>query len=1112
MNKHFLNDISRKGRCGDRLFPKMAGVLLLSLAAVLFPVTASAADTASGTQLTDAQTPQKTVTGTVTDTKGEPLIGVFVTEVGTNNGVSTDIDGKFTLKVASDAELLFSCVGFEDLKVNAEGKSDLNVSLKEESLKLNELVFVGYGAQKKANLTGAVDAVSGKDLENRSLSNVSEMLQGTMPNVQVTFSSGEPGAGGNINVRGFTSINGGSPLVLVDGVPGDINSVNPKDIESISVLKDAASAAIYGARAAFGVILVTTKTAKEGKFTVTYNTFFATTNPTTSTNFLTTGYDAAVVVDNAFSRTIGRSYTGYSEEDMAELYARRNDKVEDPSRPWIVTKMVNGREIYNYYGNYDWWHTFMNDHQPSQSHNLSVSGGTDKVHFLLSGNFYAKDGIMKINTDKFKSYNIRSKVDAQVFSWLKVYNNTALSSKAYRFRGISGGNDTFNQIVCHALPFYAPVNPDGSNVYTSAKNNYYIGDGYLAAIRENTGGENKTYNLSTTSGLTINLWKDILTLNADYTYANTITDNYVRRNPISYSIEPGVIEEVELPVFRLNNRMEQIMTVQPMHTANVFAQYKQTFAEKHTVSATLGMNYEHMNWKQLVGIRDNLTSETLNDLNLGTTNDQAKGGRHAYSLFGTFLRVNYNYAERYLVEFNGRYDGTSRFRKSKRFGFFPSISAGWRISEEPFFAPAKDVVSNLKLRASFGSLGNQQGSNYYPYIASMSGSKSSWIINGDQALAYRSPNAISEDLTWETVQTSDVGLDLGFLNSRLTLTGDFYIRDTKDMLVPGVVLPSVFGAASPQQNAGNLRTTGYEIAINWSDEVKLCGRPFSYGFNAALGDSVSEITKFDNPSKSLTTYYKGMRLGEIWGYSVELFKSDAEAAEYTSRVNQDRVNKKLLASPSSEWNHYRGGDVKFLDLNGDGVIDQGLYTADDHGDLKIIGNSQPRWNYSFGLNASWFGVDFSAFFQGIGKKNWYPPVESYGFWGPLSRPYWSFLRDDSATMCWTEDNPDAYFPVLRGYMALDNEGTLVNKNDRYLQNVGYLRLKNLTVGYTFPDKWMNKIHVQHLRIYFSGDNLFTWTPLKTKYIDPEQINSSYNSTGSGYPLSKTYSFGLDITF
>ena len=1091
--------------------------LCLSLLALFSPLAAFAAPSGTETGLTAAQTPQKMVTGTVTDTNGEPLVGVFVTEIGTTNGVATDIDGKFSLKVSPDASLLFSCMGFDDQTVSVSGQTDLRVSLKEESQKLDELVFVGYGAQKKANLTGAVDAVTGKDLENRSLSNVSEMLQGTMPNVQVTFSSGEPGASGTINVRGYTSINGGSPLVLVDGVVGDINSVNPKDIESISVLKDAASAAIYGARAAFGVILVTTKTAKEGKFSVTYNNFFATTNPTTSTDWLTTGYDAAVLVDNAFSRTIGRSYTGYTEEDMAELYARRNDVVEDPSRPWIVTKTVNGREIYNYYGNYDWWHTFMNDHQPSQSHSLSVSGGTDKIHFLLSGNFYAKDGIMKVNTDKFKSFNIRSKVDAQVFSWFKVYNNTALSAKDYRFYGnayniSSGGNDTFSQFICHALPFYSPVNPDGTNVYDTTKSNYKVADGFMAALRTGSGGENKTYNLSTTTGLVINLWKDILTLNADYTYTNTICDNYKRLLPITYSIEPGVTETLENATLSLCNRMEQIATFQPQHTANVFAAYKQTFADKHTVSATLGVNYEHLSWKQLVGMRDNLTSDTLSDLNLGTTNEQSKGGRHAYALFGTFLRLNYNYADRYLIEFNGRYDGTSRFSKGKRFGFFPSVSAAWRLSEEPFFAPAKEVVSNLKIRGSFGSLGNQQGSNYYPYISTMSGSKSSWLINGEQALAYSAPSAISEDLTWETVQTSDVGVDIGFLGSRLTFTSDFYIRDTKNMLVPGVVLPSVYGASSPQQNAGDLRTMGYELALNWSDEVMACGRALSYGVNASLGDSVAEITRYDNPTKSLTTYYEGMRIGEIWGYSIDIFQSDAEAAEYTARVNQDRVNQKLLASPSSEWNHYRGGDVKFIDLNGDGVIDQGLYTADDHGDLKIIGNSQPRWNYSFGANASWFGVDFSVFFQGIGRKNWYPTAESYGFWGPLARPYSSFIRSDAVSLYWTEDNKDAYFPVLRGYMAMDSQGTLVNKNDRYLQNVGYLRLKNLTVGYTFPDKWMKKIRVQHLRIYFSGDNLFTWTPLKTKYIDPEQINSSYNGTGSGYPLSKTYSIGLDITF
>ena len=305
-------------------------------------------------------------------------------------------------------------------------------------------------------------------------------------------------------------------------------------------------------------------------------------------------------------------------------------------------------------------------------------------------------------------------------------------------------------------------------------------------------------------------------------------------------------------------------------------------------------------------------------------------------------------------------------------------------------------MSSLKIRASFGQLGNQQGSNYYPYISAMSGKLTSWIVNGEKSVAYSSPAAVSEDLTWETVQTTDVGIDMGFWDSRINLTGDFYIRDTKDMLVPGVVLPSVFGTASPQQNAGDLRTMGYELALSFNDERKVLGKPFSYGFNFSFGDSVSEITKFDNPTKSLTTYYEGMRIGEIWGYKVSLFQSDAEAAAYT--VDQSLVNKKLLASPSVEWNHYRGGDVKFHDLKEDGIIDQGLYTVDDPGDLAIIGNSQARYNYSFGLNMSWCGVDFSAFFQGIGHQDWYPDKESYGFWGPLSRPYWSFLRK-SLSLC-----------------------------------------------------------------------------------------------------------------
>jgi len=1084
---------SQKRKC----FLRIASVIFLSFIGILFIYAEE--------QI--VQQTFKSIKGTIVDVNGDPVIGASVVEVGTANGVVSDLNGHFTLKVHPNARLKVSFIGYQDYIVTTLNKNDIRIILKEDAQNLDEVVVVGYGTQKKANLTGAVASVTSETLENRPLANATQMLQGTMPNVQITFNSGEPGAGGNINVRGYTSINGGEPLVLIDGVPGNINNINPRDIESISVLKDAASAAIYGARAAFGVILVTTKTAKEGKFSVTYNMFVASAKPTISTDFMTCGYDAVSLVDEAFKRTLGRTYTGYTDEDMAELYARRNDVTEDPSRPWIVIKNVNGRNIYNYYGNYDWWNTFMNSHQFSQSHSVNVSGGTDKIKFMLSGNFYTKDGLMKINTDKFTSYNFRTKVEAQISPFIKVYNNTAYADKVYRFYG-KGGDGNFDDLHCHALPCYAPLNPDGTATYKTEKNSYANGNGVSAnLISGNAGGANQSHQLTTTTGIKIDILKN-LSLNADYTYGNYVTDNWKRQAKATYSIVPGEV----LVVDQFNeDRLTQTMGYDASHVFNAFASYQQTF-DKHTIGGTLGMNYEHKKHRQLQGSREDLTSEILNDLNLGTSNDKATGGRHAYRLFGSFLRLNYNYAERYLVEFNGRYDGTSRFHSDKRYGFFPSISAGWRVSEEKFFQDAKKVVSNLKVRASYGSLGNQLGSDYYPYISSLESYRVGWLTERKQLNAYRAPNAISENLTWEKVYTSNVGIDLGLLNNRFSLTADAYIRDTKDMLVPGVVMPAVFGTESPQQNAGDLRTKGYELTISWNDQFALAGKPFRYSISASLGDSWSVITKFDNPTKSLKEHYVGKRVGEIWGYSIGIFQSDEEAAEYTKTVNQDLLNQKLLSSPSEEWNHYRAGDVKFYDLDNSGKIDQGLYTLDNHGDLKVIGNSEPRYNYSFGLNASWYGFDISAFFQGIGRRDWYPNHEAWAFWGPLSRPYWSFIPKNAASMYWTPENPDAYFPILRGYMALDTEGPLYHErpNDRYIQNVGYLRLKNLTIGYTFPEKWMKKIFVQHCRIYLSGDNLITWSPFHTDYMDPEQINSNY--AGKSYPLSKTFSVGLDVTF
>lgn len=1048
-----------------------------------------------------------TVTGTVMDSDETPLIGVSVLQKNVlTNGAATDLDGKFTISVPQNATLVFSYVGYEEKEVAVAGKSSLTVVLDMATNMLEQVVAVGYGTQKRVNLTGSVSSVGNRTFEGKSIANAAQALQGQMANVGITMSSGAPGGQGSINVRGYTSINGGSPLVLIDGVPGNINDINPNDIESVSVLKDASSAAIYGARAAFGVVLVTTKSAADNdKFTVTYSGYVTSSRPTMSTDFVTNGYEQVSLVDEAFMRTLGRTYTGYSEEDMEELYIRRNDTVENPERPWTVIKNVGGRFVYNYYGNYDWWNTFFKKSTLSHQHNISVSGKTGKAKFNLSGNYYNKKGLWKRKTDQYEAFNLRAKVDVQVFPWLKVWNNTSLNVNESVYPGL-GSDSNFRNSEYHALAAYAPFNPDGTSTYRTTKNNYTIGDGVFALIETNAGGVERRYQITSTTGATINLF-NYVKVNLDYTYAPYFANNDLRAQKAYYSIEPGVTELVsQYSTDRFTNKNHML----PYHITNAYAVWEQTF-NRHSIKVTAGVNYEHKQYYLLEGSRDNLSSTSLNAINLGTSNQQAKGDRYAYTLFGTFGRVNYNYDNRYLVEVDARYDGTSRFKAGSRYGLFPSVSAAWRVSEEKFWEPVKSTVSNLKIRASYGSLGNQDVATY-AYIPTMDPVQGNWISGGNKLMYYSAPGAVSDNLTWEKIYTTNIGLDLGLFNNRLSVTADVYQRDTKDMLVPGVVLPSVFGASSPKQNKGELRTRGYEIAVTWNDRFMLGGKPFSYSVTGTLGDNITKVTKYDNPTKSLTDLYEGMTIGEIWGYSIGIFQSDAEAAEYTSRVNQDLVNQKLLQSPLAEWNHYRAGDVKFYDLDGNNVINYGKNTVDDPGDKKIIGNSQPRWNYGFTIGADWNGIDFSIFFQGIGRRQVYPDHENFTFWGMFGRPYGTFLpKDRTGDAYWSEDNTDAYLPVMRGYMALDEGGPLKQKTDRYLQNAGYLRLKNIVLGYTLPSKLTRKFHCESLRIYLSGDNLWTYTPIHSKYIDPETFNVSTH--GVNYPnINKNFTVGIDVRF
>ncbi|MFD1140513.1 TonB-dependent receptor [Larkinella insperata] len=1046
------------------------------------------------------------------DGQNEPLAGVTVVLKGTTRGTTTDGSGNYELTVPNASSvLIFSFVGYTSQEVTVGNRTAVNVTLNPDSKSLEELVVVGYGTQKKVNLTGAVSQVQAKDLENRPLNNMSQILQGMIPNLNITFSTGQPGQGGSLNVRGETSINGGGPLVLIDGVPGDINRINPNDVESVSVLKDAAASAIYGARGAFGVVLITTKTAKNGKTTVAYSNNFGWSTPTVSTDFLTNGYEHVRLNDEAFVRATGNTYTRYTEEDYKELEARRYDKTENPARPWVVVKNVNGKDIYNYYGNYDWWNTLFNMTQPSRQHNLNLSGGTDKINYYLSGSIYEKEGIMRTNTDKFTSYTLRSKINAQLTPWLRVSNNTQYFDSRYTYPGLEGGaNANFTAITVHALPAYAPLNPDGTATYNTLKNNYSIGDGLFANLLKGVaGGKKGVHELTTINSVTVDFTKT-WNLVANHSYSFYIADDWYRSAVAQYSIQPGILTTV--PNYN-TDQYRQTMWFDPMHVTNVYSSYNHTFG-KHYVSATAGINYESKKHQRLFGARKNLLSESLNELELGTGEQLSGGGSYRYSLFGAFFRLNYDYVGKYLLEVNGRYDGTSRFGEGRRYGFFPSVSAGWRISEENFFEPVRNVVNNLKIRASYGTLGNQLPSNtnsssFYPYVSIMPTAQSSWINNGQKLYYVDSPNPISPNLTWEKATTSNLGLDADLLKNRLNFSLDAYIRNTTDMLIPGQVLPAVYGATVPTQNAGDLRTKGFELSLGWRDQFKVAGKTLSYNASFILSDSKSTITKFDNPNKILSSRYVGQVIGEIWGYSIDgYFKTDEEAQAYT--VDQTLVNRQRLSAPG-EWSKLRAGDLKFIDLDGNGKIDQGANTLADHGDLSIIGNSRPRYRYGINLGASWNGFDVSLLTQGILRRNWYPGPNADKFWGPYSRPYYSFIPEHFEDDVWTPENPDAYFPVLRGYTALNGGGDLNSPNDRYIQNIGYLRLKNLVVGYTLPQTLTKKIRIPYARIYMSGENLLTFTPLRTKYIDPEQLDGD-GTNGRTYPLSKTLSAGLNITF
>ena len=1020
--------------------------------------------------------------GVVTDTTGETVIGASVVVKGATNGTITGLDGDFSLSgVTKGSILVVSFVGYQNTEVKWNGQP-LTIVLKEDTKVLDEVVVVGYGTQKKANLSGAVAAVDGKVLQDRPITNIGQGLQGVVPNLNITMNNGgAPGATSSFNIRGNTSLNGGSPLVLVDNVQMDANLVNPDDIESISVLKDAASASIYGARAAYGVILITTKKGKKSdKPTVSLSATGYWQSPAlTFHNVNSMQY--LTMMDEAYQNDGG---SGHYFKSQVYQYAEDyfNGKYDSP----VFFDTAYDTYKYGYCGNTDWWDELYKT-SFSQIYTANISGGNDRTTYYASVSMNDQGGILKAGDDKYNKYNANVNISSNITKWLNVSakiahtytdelhptgGTTAMNSTAY------SGLSSYSGMMKGDLSPLMPVkHPDG----------HYAGQGSytnpVAIMEQGGNAQYKQNDLWMTGAVKITPIKGLV-INADYTwnFYGKSSNQHVQ-NFYDYTAVPGT--ENYYPW--TNPSSVTVTNNDDYYNAfNAFAEYTFSLKEKHNFKVMVGYNQENKHKKYHYAGRKNLIDSSNPSLNLAYGDMAMNGSETHWSVNGFFARINYDYKGKYLLELNGRYDGSSKFPHGDRYAFFPSASVAWRVSEEKFWEPIRGWFDNFKLRASYGSLGNQalDESRYgnFPYLATYGiNTKYGALLNGTRPVAVSVPGLVSASFTWETVNQIDFGFDASFFGGRLNTSFDWYRRNTKDMLTAGQALPAVLGTSVPQENAADMKTVGWEVSLEWNDRLS---NGFGYHIKGVLSDYQASITKFSNPTKLLGTHYVGEKLNEIWGYvSNGLFQSDEDAKA---------ADQSYLSGGS--WG---AGDVKYEDLNNDGKIDIGKNTLDDSGDRKIIGNSTPRYSYGITAGFDYKGFDFEMFWQGIGKRDyWLGGSQFWGFTDEWCTPLTSSLD------YWTEDNRDAYFPRLHHYGV---NGGNHQVSTRYLQNAAYLRLKNVVLGYTIPRSITEKVKISRLRVFVQGENLLTFTPLIDSY-DPETLN---NMT---YPINKKISVGLNLTF
>ncbi|NEU07020.1 TonB-dependent receptor [Flavihumibacter sp. R14] len=1007
------------------------------------------------------------VRGTIRDKTG-PLPGVTVTlKADPSKKAVSNAEGNYSITVPKDGILVFSFVGYETVEQPVNGKATLNILMGESSTSLNEVVVIGYGSKQRQFLTGAVATVGSEIIESKPVTNAISALQGEVPGLTIQRSSGQPGTEGfELNVRGYSSTNGGnSPMVLIDGVSGSIDLLNPNDIESISVLKDA-SASIYGARAANGVIIVTTKKGKSGAPKITYNTNFASSKMTgmmeSPTNL------EMALMDNEANMHNGAAPM-YTEDYLNRIRNNDPNPVDHP--------LYGGWKLF--FTNTNWTEAIM-EKGFQQQHNINVSGGGENSSYYLSGGFSDQQGVIKYADDGNQRYNLRLNYDYDFSK--KIRLETKVSLENQRRTDLGGLGSWVLTEATFGMPNHPVYNADGQ---------YFAQGGWGNALAQAQGAETAVYNkrnLNTNFKLSAELLKD-LKLNLQTGINFTSDDN----KDIAKSV-PLYNWDGDLAYYTIANPGES--SVAPFSAEKTYRnftgyfQYNKSFG-KHDLDIMGGASHEENDYEWFSARRDNFPSEDVWSINLGSSDNWSNGGGgDQWAISSLFSRIGYVFDNKYMLEGNLRYDGSSKFAANSRWGLFPSISAGWRISQENFFQGV-DFVNDLKLRASYGQTGNQEEGvvGNYDYIQLINigrvwPDQSYYPFGAGRPVqsAYLNGMKVSDDRTWETLINRNIGIDASMFNSKLSFSFDYFVKTNRNMLIP-VTYPSVIGATPPFSNSGELKTWGFESSLGYRNKSGI----FDYSVRLLMSDSQNKIVDYgggDTYVPGLNKVREGYPVNTYFAYEFDgLIRSQQELDAY----------KQLGGVPED----IGIGDARFKDLNGDGVIS--AYGDNNDGDVRNVGSITPRYTYGLNLDTKVKNFDFGIFLQGVGKRTMFRE-------GEYSMPWSDWWRQPARFyfgQTWNEDRPNAEMPKL-------SHGNIRywNYQPSTLQKIdgAYVRLKNIQVGYTLPTSLMNKVSVSRARIYFSGQDLWEKHNVKGGW-DPES-----NQWGFNYPFQRIYSFGLDVTF